>query len=584
LELGSTAQTIGRKANLATIPLLQVFLGDNYRDDRIYGGIPLTTTLIDLVQPPAGSQDNVLALLYVYDENKKIGHFRFSQSGSVQQMVLSPDNQTLLIRRYLDDEYVLSYSIASGEEQNRFLPALRGIGGYRNTAKNRILAYDQSGEVVISDFQRIDATTHRVFAEDLRYSRSFDRFFFSDDSQKLITLAGTEWREWSIATGEVLRRDIVSLNGEIVATAPDGSRFLAYNYGTNDGGAEAEVLDLNVNQHYHVYIAPIPGTYVEEIYPNASWTKFLAVYGANSYDQYYPGNQIAIYDYQTGFQELIAGDDLPPSDQRQYGWVDDDTAFVYGQGTNSGIVERVYGVNYAANSLPECLMEHYPQESDHFALAWERMVLNLRPDKLNEWTQYLCDHLPNTVEGVDELLRPTPTPIFVTPTGVPIGEVPLCLTAHYSKDAQAYADVWTTITADLTPEDAAELADMICEGLNASYNSGEFDPSLGLTMFIDADTGERSSGDYRAPAVEQRPLDPIYRLFKATEGRDLYQVILSPDQQFIAVSNLPGELVVYRLIVTYDSMMVQLTATSDALLATANLIKAQASPSPTDNI
>jgi hypothetical protein len=51
----------------------------------------------------------------------------------------------------------------------------------------------------------------------------------------------------------------------------------------------------------------------------------------------------------------------------------------------------------------------------------------------------------------------------------------------------------------------------------------------------------------------------------------------------VAASSLPGELIVYRLLTPYDSIMAELTATAVAQLATANLIQAQPSPSPTFN-
>jgi WD40 repeat protein len=201
-------------------------------------------TLIDLLAPPANIQDNVLALLFIFDEQKGTGQFQFSAPGAAQQMVLSPDTHELLVRRYDGDEYVVTYDLESGQEVRRFLPALRAIGAYSRAGKNRVLAYDLSGEVIISDFQRLEAETNRILAEDLRYSRQFDRFFFSSDGQKIITLAGTEWREWSIQTGEVLRRDVVSMSGAIIATSPDGYRYLTH-YPLTDGGGAAEVIDMN---------------------------------------------------------------------------------------------------------------------------------------------------------------------------------------------------------------------------------------------------------------------------------------------------------------------------------------------------
>jgi WD40 repeat protein len=583
LELGSVAKVIGEKGDRGRNPLLEVLLGYYYRDQGYYGSAALTVTLVDLVLPPAASQDNVLALLFVFNEDTRKGTFRFSTYGGANQMVLSPDGEDLLIRYRTDDEYVFTYNITSGREVNRFLPALRSIGSYRRDAQNRVLAYDLSGEEIISDFQRIDADTNAILAEDLRYSRSFDRFYFSNDSTKVITLAGTEWRQWDIATGEVVRREAIYLAGSIIATSSDGSRFLSQFY-DDSGGGGAEVLDLNTGENYTVRFNSIPGSSVEQMYANADWTKFLVVYSVNPFGQYAPGNQIAMYDYQEGLQWVIAGDDLPPNNQRLYGWVDEDTIYVYGQGFSSDIVQRVYGAEYAENSLPQCIVDAYPENIPQFSQLWERMVYRLRGDKLNEWTLRICADLPDSAAGVAAMLKPTDTPVFVAATGIPSGEVPQCLLDRYPTQQAEYSEVWKAMVVNATQEQAEELAVLLCEGIGVIYPDGEFDPSLGLTMFIDAETGERSSGDYQEPVTEERPMYPVYELFEKTEKRSLGTAILSPDKNLIAASSLPGELIVYRMIVTYDTLMAELTATSVAQLATANLIKAEASPSPTYNI
>ncbi|HEX2909050.1 MAG TPA: hypothetical protein VHO69_19410, partial [Phototrophicaceae bacterium] len=468
------------------------------------------------------------------------------------------------------------------QEVRRFLPALRAIGGYRRDIKNRVLAFDPSGEFLLSDFQRLDPNTNQVVAEDLRYSRSFDLFFWSGDSQKVITLADTEWREWSVATGEVLRRGVVNLKGSIISTSSDGYRYLS-KYDTTSGGGGAEVIDMNTGERYDVPFAAIPGSSIAAVYVNPSWTRFLVVYSDNPYGPYTPGNQVAIYHYQDGFRSLIAGDDLPPPSQRQYGWSNDDTAFVYGQGLISEQPERIYAVDYALNGLPACVAEAYPDQTAAFLKLWERLVLNLRPDKLDLLARAICDQLPDTVAGVEQLLLPTASPTFIAATGVPFGAVPQCLKDRYPGDADAYSDVWRAMTADATPEERQQLAVLLCEGIGIIRPDQEFDPSLGMTLFINGDTGERASGNYQAPVVERRPLDQLYDLFEKTENRSLGTVILSPNADLLAASSMPGELVIYRLLVTYDSIMAHVTATAAAQLAAANLIKAMPSPSPTYN-
>ncbi len=577
LEVGSTAQVIGGQAGRTNNPLLQVLLG-NYRDTNRYGRQPLTVTLVDLVLPPASTDGNVLALLYIYEESKQVGHFMLT-AGDTQQMVLSPDKQELLVRRYVGDEYIIRYDLARGVQIKSVLPALRALGTYNRQAKNRVLAYDRSGQVIVSDFQRLDNDSMTVLVEDLRYSRVFDHFFFSDDSQKIVTLSGTEWREWDIATGQVLRREALYLSGSITATSDDGYRYLTQGY--SGSRAFAEVTDLHSNDHYTVNFNTVPGSSIEAVYANPSWTRFLVVYSVNAYGPYAPGNQIALYDYQEGFKWLIAGDDLPPNGLRQYGWVDDDTVFVYGQGRMSSQPPRVYGVDYARSGLPACIADAFPAQAEFFLPLWNRLLYYVREDRLNELSLRICANLPQSANAVETLLQITPTPQRIAATGIPTGEVPQCLLDRYPADADAYAELWRSMTAGVSADEAGELAVMLCEGIGPISDSQDFDPSLGVTMFIDADTGQRASGDYREPVHEQLPLGSVYDLFEETEGRPLGTAILSPDRKLVAASNLPGELIIYRMIVTYDTLMSHLTATAAADLAEANLIYALPSPSAT---
>ncbi|MBI1280696.1 MAG: hypothetical protein GC179_21410 [Anaerolineaceae bacterium] len=581
IELGSIAQVIGGTADRSYNPLIGIFLGRRYRDPSAYGSKPLTVTLIDLVLPPAATRDNVLALLYVFDESAGTGSFIFGGRGTAQQMVLSPDRKELLVRLTEKDENVVTYDLASGRELRRFIPALRSIGRYSRQTKNRILAYDASGKMIISDFERRNAASDKVEAEDLRYSRSFDRFFFSNDSKKIITLAGTEWREWDALTGKVLRRELLYLNGQIVATSPDGYRYLTYFNTSNSVGAQ--VVDMNNNTNYSVTFQNIPGSSINDIYANPSWTRFLIIYSENQFGPYYPGNQIALYDYKEGLKSFIAGDDLPPLAQRQYGWVDDKTAYIYGQGTNHDMPPRIYGVDYAANGLPRCIANAYPERQDHFLQLWERLVYNLGADQLNNLSSTLCANLPKTADAVDGQLVLTATPQTIRVTGLPTGEVPQCLLDRYPGQVEEYSETWRQLVQGLTPEKTRELAVMLCDGIGIINPADVIDLSLGYTMFVNTDTGERASGDYQVPTEDTRPLQPIYTLFEKTEKRSMGTAILSQNEELVAASSMPGELIIYRLLVPYRSLTAQMTATAVVQLQQANLIRGQATPSPTYN-
>jgi WD40 repeat protein len=579
LEIGSLSQVIGGEAWRTAPPLLDLLLGrdPNYNAERAAYD-PYTVTLIDVLQPPNAQRDNVLALLFVFNERTLTGQFRFSQSGAASQMVLSPERDEILVRRMLNqDEYVVTYDLTSGAETTRFLPATRGIGSYNRTRKNRVLAFDTSGSIIVSDFQRLDREANRVLAEDLRYSRRFDRFFFTDDGQKVITLAGTEWREWDARTGEVTRREVVNLNGSIAATSADGYRFLAL------GDDFAQVLDLAADIRYTVAFERYPGSVIENVRANPSWTKFLVIYSANPYGEYAPGNQIALYDYQGGFQWHIAGDDLPPTDYRDYGWVDDDTVYVTGEGAVNAQPARVFGADYDESGLPACVVDAYPENAARFGLLWERLLYYVRSDRLHELTQAICATLPESAGAVEARLRVTPTPNLLTPTLVQVGSVPVCLTTRYAAEAAEYAELWEAITVGASAEERARLAELLCEGIGDLTLSGEGAGYLHLTMFIDAATGERASGDYAPPTRVSDNLSYIQTLFQEQERRPLGTAILSRDRQFIAASSLPGELIIYRLITPYDEIMGRLTATAAYNATQQNLIFALPSPSPTYN-
>src|SRR6185369_14463622 len=169
---------------------------------------------------------DLYALLFVYDEQEDVGYFVVSAPYEVQQMVLSHDGNDIVLRRSTDDEYIEIYNLHTGQLERSLIPSLRGVGYYAPSQKNRVLAYDDSGGVIISDFERFDAATGEVQAEDLRYSRYFDHFFFAGSNDQVVTLSGTEWRLWNATNGQVIDRKVLQLTGDIIATSDDGYRYL----------------------------------------------------------------------------------------------------------------------------------------------------------------------------------------------------------------------------------------------------------------------------------------------------------------------------------------------------------------------
>jgi len=580
IELSDQARVIGEPASRRQNDLLAAILGQNYREAFDFN--PLTVTLLDFVVPPANIGDSLAALLFIYDEQVEAGYFTLSRPSGFQQMVLNQDNSRLMVRRSIDiGEVVQTFDLDSGELLTAFVPALRDLGSYDRFRKNRVLAYDASGDIVLSDFQRIAAATTEVLAEDLRYSRRFDRFFYTDDSQNIVTLSGTEWRLWDGETGEVLRREVLRLNGSIAATSSDGYRFLTY-FTDSSGRQSAETVDLETGDRRSVAFANLPGTYVEQVIQSPDWEHFLIVYGNNPYGQYTPGNEVAMYSLNDGFMWHIAGDDLPPLGGRSYGWVDLETVYITGEGYRSEQPARIFGVEADASGLPACVVQVFPESVDLYTDLWERLVLRLRPDTLALLSQLICADLPDAPEAIQELLLPTATPAPITPTPIVIPGVPVCLTARYPARSQDYAEVWAEITAGLSAEDVALTETLLCEGIGEiPYSDSSQDEYISLNMLIDIETGERASGAFTPIERQSRPLNVITEEFERDFERPPGTFILSPDEQTIAVSSLPGELVIFRLLFSYREELSFLTQTAAAELATANLIRVLPSPTPT---
>ncbi len=579
LEISSFASSIGGPSTTAENDLLHAFLGDHYTD--FWDHRPLTISLIDFVYDPTGGDSSGLqALLYIYDEKYKAGIFKLTNAYRVQQMVLNKDADQVMLRRDVDNagERVEFYSLSKGQRLGEITPATRDIGSYSLIRKNRILAYDNSGSIIVSDFQRFDAQSHQVGAEDLRYSTRFDQFFFSPDNKNIVTLAGHEWRLWDVATGQVVRRQVLDLRGSVIATAASGYRFLTQ-FGV-DGSYGVQVLDVDTGDKRSVTFQALPGRSIDQIIPSPDWEHFLITYSQNSFGPYYPGNEIALYSLDKGQLWFMSGDDLPPADGRYYGWTDPQTAYVYGEGNTNDIPKRVFGSDFAPSGVPACLVNAFPDQEKQLGEAWYNGTLNLRVDEVEQLGQILCQQLAQSGSTTPppisaDLVRPTVTPVV-------IAGIPECITNNYADQAASYADDWQKMIAGLNAEQVAEMAKIVCEGLptpaaGAYANNGVYNRQ---TMMINVNSGERFNGSYNLPA-NSVPLDPIRNEYYRTTRRELGTFILSPDQQLVAASSLPGELVILRLLTPYQTMLSWGTATAAAKYDAENRIVVLPTTTPT---
>ncbi len=580
LEISSFASAIGAPSTTSENALLRTLLGEHYGQQ--WNNRPLTITLTDFVYNPKGNDTSGLqALVYIYDEKYKAGIFKLTNAYRIQQMVLNKERDQVMLRRNVDNagERVEFYNLSKGQRLGDITPATRDIGAYSIVRKNRVLAYDTTGSVIISDFQRFDAESHQVLDEDLRYSTRFDQFFFSPDNKNVVTLAGNEWRLWDVATGQVVRRQVLALHGYVIATAASGYRYLTQ-FDTNSSTG-VEVLNVESGEKRSVTFQSLPGRSIDQIIPSPDWEHFFVTYSRNSYGPYSPGNEIALYSLDDGQLWFMAGDDLPPPDSRNYGWVNSQTAYIYGEGNTNAIPKRVFGSNFDPSGVPTCLVKAFPNKLDSLREAWYSGTLHLRADEVEQLGQVVCQKLTesgntNTLPMISaDLVRPTITPVV-------IAGIPECITRHYAGQANSYADDWQKMTAGLNPEQISEMEQIVCESLPTPSASSYADNGIYTyqTMMLDVTTGERFNGSYNPPA-NAIPVEPIRKEYYRTTRRELGTFILSPDQQLVAASSLPGELVIFRLLTPYQTMLSWGTATAAAQYDAENRIAVLPTTTPT---
>src|SRR5690606_16305697 len=295
---------------------------------------------------------------------------------------------------------------------------------------------------------------------------------------------------------------------------------------------------------------------------------------------------IAMYDLHDGYQWLIAGDDLPSINDRGYRWVDDETVAVIAASLLGAGPARIYGVEYAPNNLPACFADRFPESQERLWRRWEYLLYALRGDSLNQFTQMLWADVPESVDSLIMTMVPSPTPAQVTSTPLPNTDPIICLQAAFPNEIDDYAALWAELSGGLNTAEQTELTRLLCEGVleGGYWSGGEGTANQQFVMLIDAETGVRAAGNYVPDETVYQPLGPIYELFEDTEGRPLGTALLSPDQQFVAASSLPGELVVYKLLRPYQEIVAGVTATAAAAYQRANLVVAQATPSPTYEI
>ncbi|MBI5670504.1 MAG: WD40 repeat domain-containing protein [Chloroflexi bacterium] len=580
LGLSNLARILGAPVTQRENSLLRLLFGDDY---IAYQGFPkLTVMLVDILEPLTVSADQMGLLVYTFNEERSSGMLEIVRPPDVQQMVLHPDRTRLLVRRASGLQPIEVYNLDTGVLEQSYFPAEPDSGG------SHLLAYTLDGKTILTDFQQFDADSGESITLDPRYTSGFERFFFSADSQQLVTIRGAEWRLWDIETGDILQEATIRLNGSIMAQSPDAFRFLTRV--SSNSGEVIEITDVAADERRRFTIPDLSGRSIENIIPSDDWQNYLVVYSPTSESQHYPGNEIAVYHFTRGQILFLAGDDLPAPDARNYGWLNNQTIYVSSANTYGGAQPaRVYGVDYHVSGLPNCLVRTFPEQWSDWMPVWEGLTLNRNSEDLNRLAQRLCAALPDSADEVLPALTPTaPFTYFadVTPAPAAIPGVPICLTYSFPYEAVDYAALWREISAGLPEEQLARLEEMLCEGLIRSVYGIAPTPTPNINQLIpptptplpaapvttdsseqqlsvltvNIETGQRYHGTYLPPRDQQLPdMGLIQNLFYSQYRYYPDNPVLSPDGTLLAAFDTSGNrfVVVYRMAKSYDTLLAE---------------------------
>jgi hypothetical protein len=568
LQLSRFTRIIGNPLDTQDNSLMRFFFGSDYRSQ--FNFHPITVTLVDFLTPATQhSGTQIVALLYIFDETRGVGRFEFVDFYSATGFDVAPDGNSVVVRRSEYPERIEIYDLQTGNMTQSFLPAMPEV------ARDGILKFDGTGSVVISDYQRFDVATGAVLFENLHYNFGFDIFYWNDDNETLLTATGNRLWEWDIATGEVIRRETLRLGEMVVGTSSDGERYLvAMSNSTNDLGVTRtyEMVEIGMEERTRVTFQDLQDVQIEQVIYSPNGRNFLVIYSTFSYDQHAPGNQVMVYNLDEGALWHLAGDDMPYMTARSYGWIDDQTFYIYSE-EGSRAPERIYGLNYHPSGIPQCLADEFPEKISEWGLVWERLNERLDSDGLHRLSRATCALLPLSEQRLTDYIFPSPTPTRLPVTATPstIAGVPLCLTSRFSTEARDYAVIWQELTEGLSEEQVAETEKLLCENLTGG-SSPQYEPALVTNniqvMIMDIQTGVRSVGSY-IPAWEQilpPNIELVNEAFRLQFGR-YPDGRLSHDVQHFAVRNQTNQITIYNLLNPYTALSAAATATSDFFIA-----------------
>lgn len=262
LRLGASARLLCQPNSLRETPLLRLLYGEEYLRFQSYQ--PQTFMLIDVLEPLSTGATQPALLIYNFVEAQGRGTLELLYPQDTLQMRLSPDGTHLLLRRASGLQPIEVYNLETCGLEQTLYPAEPDETG------SRLLDYRADGQVIVSDFQRFEARGGAQVAFEEQYTTGFEEYRFSDDGRHLHTLRAGELWVWELATGQLLQRAPIRLNGDVIARSPDATRYLTQSF---DGNVAVESMDVLGGERRQLII-PTLGS-VERLIPSPDWQRVL---------------------------------------------------------------------------------------------------------------------------------------------------------------------------------------------------------------------------------------------------------------------------------------------------------------------
>jgi len=531
----NATQPIGAVGDVKQNPLRARLLGDDYRATFNYE--PVTMYLIDVLQPVTPSAGVPGLLIYTRSDSTGQGTLEFLNVPNSRAVRLHPNGRDLLIQNADGSQQITIYNLSTGTVKQVYYP---------NQLDANVVSYNADGTALIVGLERFETRTQTQTFFDPQYFVNTGQMFFTQDSKSIITLDNGTYQQWEVATGRLLRQEYFYARGEVIMTAPDGTRLLT-RVDLPTGQSLYEVVDVAGRTRPTLTIAPPINTTVLGVYPDATWEQFFVLIGDNASTRPESRIQAALFRMGSASPLWVVGSGDLPNAISDIRWLDAKTlAFQY---TGEVVpAPRIDNIQYAASGLPTCLVDGLSDAGMRWMGLWDKFNQTMSATDLDTLAKRLCQtvHEAANPAAADAaiaayLLVPTATPIDVvgTPRTPRIPGVPECITQRFTTEALQYAQDWRTITADMTEAQITQLTQLVCQGLtgDAAPQGADAEYGTARTQYLTIDVNNLSRVIHNGGIPQPRPgpnLDLIARTWRNEKRFELGNFALSPNGKLVA--------------------------------------------------